>query len=471
MLVINPITLPLPLQNKPLLTYALRKLLYLPFSLLLLSLVCFVLFRAMPSDPVSDRMSIEGIRPGVNDHVSYERTYRRLAARLGYDLPPFYVALGNAALPDTLHRIVPRSRRELVRNLAFRYGNWPRVQAYYREVLRASTAYQDEALVASARRLMLRSDPVRINRELNRIRELPAAAALLTAHRQMVGEANRSSLLFPRLTWHGTDNQYHRYLTGLLRGDLGVSYADGRPVAGKIAAALPGTAMLNGITLLLVYLLAVPLGLYMAYYRDTTFDRWSTLLTFLAFGLPAFWVATLLANFFTTPAFGMDWFPSMGYGRVPEGASWWTAMRIRAAHLFLPVVCLAYPSFAYVSRHLRSAALQELDKPYVRTAYMKGLTGGQVLWRHVFRNASFPLITMLGGLLPALLAGSVLIEQIFNLPGMGDLLYRSATARDWPVVISLVLINGLLTVVGLLLADIGYALLDPRVRLGKLPPR
>ena len=102
---------------------------------------------------------------------------------------------------------------------------------------------------------------------------------------------------------------------------------------------------------------------------------------------------------------------------------------------------------------------------------MKGLSANEILWKHIFRNAAFPLITLLGGLLPSLLAGSILIEEIFDLPGMGDLLYHSAILQDWPVVIALVLINGLLTITGLFLADICYALLDPRVRLGKVPPR
>ena len=276
-----------------------------------------------------------------------------------------------------------------------------------------------------------------------------------------------SRILYPRLYWHGSRNRYHQYLRALLRGDLGVSLSDSRPVADKIRQALPRTLLLNGVALLVVYLLAVPLGVYMAYWSGSLFDRCATGMTFLAFGIPSFWVATLLANYLTTPAFGMDWFPSMGFGRIPEGTGLLGVMQIRGAHLFLPVLCLAYPSWAYVSRHLRGATLAELDKPYVRTALMKGMAGTRVLWKHVFRNASFPLITLLGGLLPALLAGSVLIENIFNVPGMGRLLYQSALARDWPVVMALVLITGLLTVVGLVLADVGYALLDPRVRIGK----
>ncbi|MCP9235962.1 ABC transporter permease [Lewinella sp. JB7] len=446
--------------------YLIRRLIYVPVSLLLLTVVCFLLTRLTPSDPVKQRMSVEGARSAVSDPAAYDRTYRRIAQQLGYDLPPFYFTITNATIPDTLHRIVNPDRRRVVRSLAQRYGNWPAVQEYARSVLRAAQLPPgtDDALATAARKLLVHEEPAYIRRQL---RSLDGAGSrpVHEAYESMLVTARPHRVLYPRIYWNGTANQYHRYLMELLRGDFGEAYSDRRPVADKIAVALPRTVLMNGLALLVVYLLAVPLGLYMANYYNSRFDRWATLLTFLAFGIPSFWVATLLANFFTTPAFGMDIFPSMGFGDVPPGSGWFTSLKIRAGHLFLPVLCLAYPSFAYVSRHLRAAALLELRKPYVKTARMKGLTESQVLWRHVFRNAAFPLVTMLGVLLPALLAGSVAIEQIFNLPGMGQLLYNSATARDWPVVTALVLMNGLLTVIGLTLADVGYALLDPRIRL------
>ncbi|THH41979.1 ABC transporter permease [Neolewinella litorea] len=450
--------------------YGFRKLLYLPLGILLLSLVSFVLTWMTPGDPVQQRMVAEGVRTSGENLVAYERSYQRLAEQLDYDLPPFYLTITNAALPDTLHRIVQADRRGAVRELALQFGNWPRVQQFYRALMAARLAEEPEVQTV-ARRLLVRSDPAYLRQQLATLPPGPAAQSLQTAYRDMVDGADRRDLLLPRVYWHGTENRYHRYLMNLLRGELGVSYADRRPVAQKIATALPRTVLLNGLALVLVYLLAIPLGLYMAYYYHSRFDRWATALTFLAFGLPSFWIATLLANYLTTPAYGMGWFPTMGFGEVPPDAGWWDALQIRASHLILPVFCLTYPSLAYVSRHLRASALIELAQPYVRTARMKGLAGSQVLWRHVFRNAAFPLVTLLGGLLPGLLAGSVLIEQIFNLPGMGQLLYDAATARDWPVVTAVVLVNGVLTILGLLLADIGYALLDPRIRLGKLPPR
>ena len=447
--------------------HLLRRLLYLPLSLLLLSLLCFVLIRATPGDPVEQRMTAEGERALRQDPSAYLARYRRLAAEMHYDLPPFYLTVTNASLPDTLYRITPRSHRQMVRELATRYGDWTRVQTYYRALLHLAyfQPTATEATITAARKLLIDSDA---QQEQGLLRTTdPAFDTVRTAYAAMVEQPRPGRVLRPRLVWNGTQNQYHRYLVGVVRGDFGVSYTDRRAVGGKIARALPRTALLNGMALLLVYLLAVPLGMYMARYAGSIFDRWATLLTFVGFGIPSFWVATLLANFFTTPAFGMDYFPSMGFGDVPPGTGWWEGVHIRTGHLILPVACLTYPALAYVARHLRAAALLQLRQPYVNTARMKGLSESQVLWRHVFRNAAFPLVTLLGGLLPGLLAGSVLIEQIFNLPGMGRLLFTSALARDWPVVTALVLLNGLVTVIGLWLADVGYVVLDPRLRLGK----
>ncbi|MEM8585770.1 MAG: ABC transporter permease, partial [Bacteroidota bacterium] len=180
--------------------------------------------------------------------------------------------------------------------------------------------------------------------------------------------------------------------------------------------------------------------------------------------LPAFWIATLVSSFFTTPYYGMDWFPSMGVGRIPDGSNWLSILWIRVQHLFLPVLMLAYPSWAYLSRQMRASTIAELSKPYIRTAKLKGLSENKILRTQVLRNAIFPIITLLAGLLPTLLAGSVLIELIFNLPGMGRLLVNSTIDKDWPVVTAILIISGIATILGLLMADVLYRWADPRLR-------
>ena len=447
--------------------YILRRLVLLPVSLLLLAGVVFGLSRLTPGDPVADWLATDAARGAGDDPLAYERAYAAAAARRGFDRPPFYLTLTNRATPDTLYRIPLPEQRAAFRTATELTAD-PAATRTYWAALR-DCAYADTTpgpLAARCRQLLVQDDPRRLRATLGELAAAGQAPAVTAAFGRAEAGAPRGRLLLPRLIWHGADNQFHRWLTGVLGGDFGVSLRDRRPVAAKLVGALRWTALLNGLALVVVYLVALPLGMYAAAYRGGWFDRLSSPLLFLLFGIPSFWVATLLTNFFTTPAFGMDFFPSMGFGDVPPGAGWWTALRIRAAHLFLPVLCLAYPAWAYVSRHLRRSALAELGKPYVATARLKGLGTGAVLWGHVFRNASFPLITLLAGVLPAMLAGSVLIERIFNLPGMGQLLYAAALGRDWPVVLAVVLLTGLLTVLGLLLADLGYALVDPRLRLG-----
>lgn len=379
----------------------------------------------------------------------------------------------NAALPDTLYRLARPEERAVLRAFTLRTGNWPVVHNYYRTLKRLAwnVAPEDRPeTTTQLRRLLLQEDFDRARQGIAQLAEDPKTAPLQTAFARLETETKRANLLLPALHWHGFDNQYHHWISKLLRGELGVSLNDRRPVGAKISRALRWTALLNGLAILLVYLISIPTGLYMAGYRGGRFDRITTVGLFLLFGIPSFWVATLLTNFFTTPAFGMDFFPSMGFGEIPEGASVWAIIRIRAAHLFLPVLCLAYPSWAYVSRHLRRSAVHEMDQAYVKTARLKGLSRSAILWRHVLRNASFPIITLLASIFPAMLAGSVLIERIFNLPGMGQLLYDAALTRDWPVVIIVVLLSGLLTAVGLVLADLAYAFADPRVRLNATKP-
>ena len=469
MLIINYSPLPQLLKYGYLSRYLLRKLLYLPLGLLLLSLLTYAIGRITSGDAVQQQMADNGVRVNSDDLLEYERAYRFEARQMGLDVPSFYITVTNAALPDTLPRFVLAGRRNTVRNLALRYGNWELVQTYYRSLLAARNS-DHPTLRLVARRLLERTDPAFDRRQLEQIMDMPTAADITTAHAAMVAGADRSRLLLPRVYWNGLENQYHRYLVGLLHGDLGKSYIRHRTVAELIGYAMPRTLLLNVLALLIVYVLAIPLGLYMAHRRGSRFDRLATAVTFLAFGIPSFWVATLLASYLTNDANGIAIFPPMGFGSPEPGAGFFERVWVHSKHLVLPVFCLVFPSLAYVSRHLRASAIVELGKPYVRTARMKGLTGLQVLRKHVFRNAAFPLVTLLGGLLPGLLAGSVLVEQIFNLPGMGQLLYDSATSRDWPVVTALVLINGLLTILGLVLADVGYALLDPRVQLGKRPP-
>ncbi len=459
-------------------------------TLLVVSFLAFGLSKLAPGDPVELKLrGGMGSLDAQQTDLSYaNRLYEETAERLGLDKPAFYFNLSSRAYPDTLYRILRPERQRTLRELIAQYGNWEKISVYHRQQLRLqrslselpdSLAPMANKIRRSLQELLLASGASRINSLLHQIDTSlaahpvlqpaigPAAAELSAAYRAVTANPEHYKKYLPDLKWYGLDNQYHRWLSRFVTGDFGTSYLDSRPVADKMQEALFWTLVLNGLALLLAFLLSVPLGVYAAVYRHRSFDRITTFLLFMLYSLPNFWIATMLVVFFTTPEYGMDFFPSMGPGEPGPEASWPERLDIRIAHLTLPVFCLTYGLLAFISRQVRGGMVEVLHQDYIRTARAKGLNERAVIWKHAFRNALFPLITMIGSILPALIAGSVAIEWIFNIPGMGDLTLRSIAARDWPVVYSVLMLASVLTMAGLLLADLLYTLVDPRVTFQK----
>lgn len=253
------------------------------------------------------------------------------------------------------------------------------------------------------------------------------------------------------------------WLGGILTGDFGYSYKDNRPVWDKIRDALPVTIQLNVLSILAVYAFAVPIGVYSAVRRGTAADRTTTLLLFLLYSLPSFWAAMMLLKY-VAGGEGLDLLPVYGF-ESPGAETLSRGARIadRLTHLFLPVVCLSYGGLAGLSRFQRSGVLEVLSQEYVTVARAKGLPERTVIMKHVFRNSLIPMVTLVAGLLPELIGGSVIIESIFSLPGMGKLGFEAVLSRDYPVIMALLTISAVLTLVGILLSDLLYVVVDPRI--------
>lgn len=259
--------------------------------------------------------------------------------------------------------------------------------------------------------------------------------------------------------------QYLLWVKRVFTLDFGNSFKDHRPVLEKIGERLPITIQLNVISIFLVYLIAIPFGVFSATHADTLTDRALTLFFFFLYSLPSFWVAVLLIMFFGGGDF-LDVFPVYGISSI--GADSWSFfhwLTDRLWHLVLPVTCLTYGGLAYLSRLTRAEMLEVIREDYIRTARAKGLSERIVIFKHALRNALLPIITLLAFLLPAMFGGSVIIESIFSIPGMGQLGFESVLSRDYPVIMAITTISALLTLVGLLVSDILYATLDPRIKL------
>lgn len=271
-----------------------------------------------------------------------------------------------------------------------------------------------------------------------------------------------------RLTkFYGLDKplheQYFTWLGKLSRLDLGRSFSsDNRPVLDKIKERLPITLSLNLVALIIEFGLAIPIGVLAAVKRDTILDKGITVFVFLGFAVPTFWLALLMMYFFGVK---LNWLPisglhTLGYESYSLLGQFWDLSK----HLVLPICVASFGSFAGVSRYMRSAMLQVIGQDYITTARAKGLSEWVVIWKHALRNALLPLITLLGFSIPGLIGGSVIFETIFAIPGMGQLFYQGVMARDYPVVMGILVIGAFLTLLGNLIADISYALADPRIR-------
>ncbi|GAB7029824.1 ABC transporter permease [Streptomyces sp. NPDC021749] len=250
--------------------------------------------------------------------------------------------------------------------------------------------------------------------------------------------------------------QYLMYLGRLLSGDLGESHKLNQGVAALLAERLPRTALLAGVSLALAAVLAVPLGILQAVRRGRTADHVLTGLAFLAYATPVFFLGLVLVLVFSQQ---LPLLPA----EAPQ-ADTVGGILAEPAGLILPVVTTALGIVAAFSRYLRSAVLDNLGEDYVRTARAKGQSGTRVLVRHVLRNALIPLVTLLGLYLPTLFSGTLVVESMFNYPGMGLLFWNAAQGSDFPVLLGVTLVVGVATVLGSLLADVAYALLDPRIR-------
>ena len=252
---------------------------------------------------------------------------------------------------------------------------------------------------------------------------------------------------------HGLDAplpvQFGRWLSRVARFDFGSSFTDRRPVTEKLGEAAPRTALIAGLALLLGFGLAVPLGVVLAVNARKRWAKAVSAVLIAAWSVPSFWLAVIGLMLFASPRF-FNWLPVQG---LADGG------------FILPVLCLTWPTLVVATRQVRSAMQDALSQDYVKAARARGIPEGRVIWRHALRNSLLPVVTMLGLHLPHLVGGSVVIERIFGIPGMGLLAFEAIGTRDYPTVMGVATVMALATMASMLVVDLAYGFIDPRIRL------
>ncbi len=256
--------------------------------------------------------------------------------------------------------------------------------------------------------------------------------------------------------------QYVSWLAKIIRMDFGRSFGDDRPVVEKILERIPLTLTINILSLFLILIIAIPLGIRSAVLEGSLFDKSVTIMVFIGFAMPTFWLALLCMNFFSIQ---LGWLPISGIKSLDfEYFNFWQKVIDYARHLILPVAVSSIGGLAGVSRYMRSSMVEALKQPYIYTARAKGLSQARVVYKHGLRNAVLPIVTILGLSIPGLLGGSVIFESIFAIPGIGRLFFEAVMMRDYPLIMAEIVLVAVLTMLGNLIADISYAYVDPRVR-------
>ena len=461
--------------------YLVKRIFIAVFTIWVISLVAFSLTSMAPGDAV-----FCGTEEWDQDSFGSLR-YEIAAQRRGLDKPLFYFNIKALAYPDSLHKFINKDKKECLSNLIAQNGNWSCEEKYEKSLQGFSkkidqlpdsipskfvnpirSIYSD--LMFSSRTRKMESLLAKLANQLQK--DSLVQDQLQTAYTNiersylaMQEEPTIWKLYIPSFHWYGLNNQYHHWIGKFLQGDFGISCSDSRPVIDKIKKPLYWTVVMSVLAIILAYLIAIPIGVYAATNHGKRFDRWSGIILFLLYSLPSFWLATLLVVFFTTPEYG-EWtniFASIGLGRSASDAPFWDRFWEAANHLVLPVICITYPALAFISRQMRGGILNVLQQDYIRTAKAKGVSNTKVIWKHAFRNGLFPIITLFANAFPAAVGGSIVVEVIFNIHGMGLTTLNAINAQDWPMVYAIMMLGAAMTIIGILVADIGYILADPRI--------
>ena len=486
--------------------YAIKRILTFIPMLIAISLLSFVISINAPGDPV-ERLSKAAGNEGSAEQQSgaSKKIKQELRKKLGLDLPIFYLSITDLAASDTLYKVQDKYHKANLEALTHQSGNWQDVSDYYSSLLTLQKAHQQvdaKAIVANNPSLSLNSVNESANQfgfeigslletsdknivalkfeKMNSLLEKNIFLSdledpldnVIQARKNLLTNATRWKTYIPAISWYGSKNQYHLWLLGngkdrkgLLRGDFGISYIDSQPIQDKIWQKVGISFSLSLISIFLAYLISIPIGIYSAYKKDSVADKGMSLVLFILYSMPSFFVGTLLLLQFANPD-NLSWFPVSGIQDptiFDPNWSLWMKLKHRIPFLILPIITYTYGSFAFLSRIMRIGMIDVVSQDYIRTARAKGLGEGKVILKHALRNSLLPIITVFAAIFPMAIGGSIIIEVIFSIPGMGVEVFNSILNYDYPMIITVFTLSGFLTMIGYLVADILYAVVDPRI--------
>ena len=457
--------------------YFLKRLALAIPTLIMISLVMFWLSGLTPVHPVEQLFQSEQIPQ--TDYARRAADFSQKAHLLGLDKPAFYFSIQAKAYPDTLYKVFPSEYKEQLIRFIDQTADAQASSQWLNACLNAQSelALMPDSLRSDAFNSELSSaaqstDLVQIQKSIYVLDSIVQQNELLhtvytpvqTAWQAIASAASQQTVTdrLPRFVWHGLQNRYHAWFKAFCTGDFGLSYKNRRPVRELLTMRLKRTASMGLMSILLAFGIGIPLGVITARSNQQIFQSTLVKSALFIYAIPVFWLGSLFILFFATPFAHMQIFRfGCGTTTSPTLFEW---LSDSASCLVLPIICMSLHIGVGIFLQMRTSMADVLKQDYIRTARVKGLTESQVVWRHAFPNAIFPIITMLGGVFAFIVAGSVVIEYLFDIPGMGSALIEAYSSRDYPVLFAILMLFAITIVIGNLIADLLYAWLDPRVR-------
>lgn len=467
--------------------YILRRILFFIPSVAVISVFTFALIRSLPGNELLLQMEENSEAAFSPLHAADQNKKIRIKAeKLGTDLPIFYLDVSRLSVPAEAVLEWNPTKKNTLSEWTLQTGNYQACRRWY-EFLEQSSALLNHATDSDNKK---RAEELlfELSRTAGETESRMAFAELCqTVQDDSALKKNEpwisagAEALEARFTaqsrWKNSFPAIHLYSEcafgnwffgngknrGVIRGDFGISLADGKPISSSLTEKIELTILLSLLSLLLTYLISIPLGTWLALYQGYPAEKTISGLLFLGFSLPSFWVGSLCIIWFAGGD-GWNWFAAYGSGglslSMPPGEFFETLIR----HFTLPIFAWTYGGIAFVTQQTKTALSEASENLYFRAAIAHGIPLRTIIWKHLWPNSLRPLITLGANILPGLIGGSVVLETLFSLPGLGEWLYRAYFLRDFPVILAILFWSSLLTLTGYLLSDLLLIFTDPKIR-------
>ncbi len=461
-------------------------------------IIGFVLFVYTPGNPVDTVLGISSNEdPLKPTSPNIEKQRKDWEEKLGLNLPIFNITIQSRALPDTLYKITNKKEKSIIRHLCLTTGQ-PKMVLYLRKGIdEFKTTWQkelkslnsnqrdslDKDITEISHTLLLlenERDKTKIHPYIQGLKILTTSVAFKSSH-SIINELEKEIQLntqTPFMVWLPTINFHskshftqwlfgdEKYSKGIIRGDFGISYVTKEPIKNHIYKNLFWSVLFSGIGILLAYLISIPIGIRSAIHNNTIGEKLITIFLFALYAIPVFFMGTLLQTFLANHQYihifeptGIK--PTRGFA---SDSNLIERIGQTLPYMILPIICFTYSSIAFLTKLTKTSILETFNQPYIITAKAKGLPFKTIVYKHAFRNALIPLITVFANIFPALVGGSVIIESIFTIPGMGTEMISSYFSHNIPMIIGVFTLTGIFTVIGFVISDILYVIVDPRIR-------